>query len=93
MPVTRRATTRGTFGIVTAVSPRDGLTGVSLELAVDGMSCDGCEPAVVSTLDEVDGVEAATADHETDHVRIEGDPDPNDAIDAVEAAGYEVDPA
>jgi copper chaperone CopZ len=66
---------------------------MTLELAVEGMSCGDCEAAVVSALDEVDGVESATADHETDHVTVEGDPDPLDAIVAVEDAGYEADTA
>ena len=48
-----------------------------------------CEAAVVEALEAIEGVEAATADHESDTATVEGDADPLDLIVAVQDAGYE----
>ncbi|QCJ48117.1 heavy-metal-associated domain-containing protein [Haloprofundus sp. MHR1] len=58
-------------------------------LIVEGMSCDGCEKSVVEALEGVDGVESASADHESDTASVEGDADPLDLVVAVDDAGYE----
>lgn len=62
-------------------------------LRVDGMACDGCERTVTDALEALEGISSATADHESDRVRVEHDPSTVDesAIgDAIEDAGYEV---
>lgn len=55
------------------------------------MSCGNCEAAVVGALEDVEGVESATADHTTDSATVEGEADPLDLIVAVQDAGYEAD--
>ncbi|GAB7020030.1 cation transporter [Halostagnicola sp. A-GB9-2] len=62
-------------------------------LEVTGMSCTGCEQNVVEALEGLDGVSEATADHESDEVRVEHNPALADAASiggAVEQAGYTV---
>jgi len=66
---------------------------VSTELTVTGMSCTDCEASVKAALEELGGVESATADHETDTATVSGEVDPLDAIVAVEGAGYDADTA
>lgn len=56
---------------------------------VRGMSCDGCEEIVVGALEEVSGVESASADHEGDSITVEGDADVDAVAEAVDFAGYE----
>jgi copper chaperone len=58
-------------------------------LTVHGMSCDGCEDIVETALEEVAGVETATADRDEDTAEIEGDADHGALLDAIEFAGYE----
>lgn len=70
---------KGTEGVV---------RNVTRNLHVGGMSCGGCETAVVDALRDVDGVERAEADHETGRVTIEGEADDADVRAAVEEAGY-----
>ncbi len=57
-------------------------------LRVTDMSCEGCEDIVVDALEEVAGVESATADHEANVAEVDGDADVTDLIDAVDYAGY-----
>ena len=52
-------------------------------MRITGMTCGGCETNVVEALEGVDGVDAATADHESDEAVVEGDADPLDLIAAV----------
>ena len=59
-------------------------------IGVTGMACTGCEATVESALEELSGVEAATADHEAGTVEIVGDPDEDELAVAVETAGYEL---
>ena len=62
-------------------------------LEVTGMSCDGCERNVVEALEALEGVSSATADHESDEVRVEHDEatlDEGDLGTTIENAGYEV---
>lgn len=60
---------------------------------VTGMSCGGCEENVTDALEALDGVSSATANHETDEVRVEHDEGTTvGAIgSAIEDAGYEAD--
>jgi copper chaperone CopZ len=60
----------------------------TVTLSVEGMSCDGCEEIVVDSLEEVHGVESATADHENDTATVEGDAAVDDLVEAVDFAGY-----
>jgi copper chaperone CopZ len=59
-----------------------------ITLAVADMSCDGCEDIIETALEEVRGVESASADHEDGTAVVEGDPEIQDLLDAVEYAGY-----
>lgn len=61
------------------------------DLRVSGMNCEGCEQTVVDALEELEGVEGASADHEADTVTVEGDADDEELRAAVEGAGYEVE--
>ena len=61
---------------------------MSITLHVEEMSCDGCEDIVETALEEVSGVESASADHEASTVVVEGDASVEDLIDAVDYAGY-----
>lgn len=59
---------------------------------VAGMACDGCEESVVEALEALEGVSAATANHEADEVRVEHDVatvDESAIATAIEDAGYE----
>ncbi len=60
------------------------------ELTVEGMSCEGCEQSVESALEEMDAVDSARADNESDQVRIDGNPDADAVAQTIEDAGYTV---
>ncbi|WP_459194595.1 heavy-metal-associated domain-containing protein [Halosimplex sp. J119] len=62
---------------------------MSREITVTGMSCEGCEQSVEDALESVTGVEAATADRESETATVEGDADEGELVAAVEDAGYE----
>jgi copper chaperone CopZ len=62
---------------------------MSRTLTVEGMTCGHCEQTVEEALEDVRGVTDATADRETEQVTVEGDPDPDALVAAVEDAGYE----
>jgi copper chaperone len=66
---------------------------MSTELSVSGMSCSDCEASVVEALEAVEGVESATADHESATATASGEADSLDLIVAVEDAGYDADTA
>ncbi|MFW6004188.1 MAG: heavy-metal-associated domain-containing protein [Halodesulfurarchaeum sp.] len=61
---------------------------MSITLRVPDMSCDGCEDIVQNALEEVSGVESATADHEAGTAIVEGEAPTGDLVDAVDYAGY-----
>lgn len=61
---------------------------MSRQITVEGMSCEGCEQAVVEALEGVDGVVAATADRTTESATVDGEADVDDLIAAVSDAGY-----
>lgn len=61
---------------------------MSRNLRVSDMHCEGCETSVVDALRDVDGVEDASADHETGEVAVDGDADDDELRRAVEEAGY-----
>lgn len=64
-------------------------TSMSQTIAVKGMTCGGCENTVETALQNVSGVETATADRTTETVTVEGTADTKTLIAAVEDAGYE----
>lgn len=64
---------------------------MSKTYTVTGMSCSGCEQNVENALTDLDGVDAVTADNDTDTVTIDGDFDENTALHAIEDAGYSVE--
>lgn len=62
---------------------------MSIELAVHGMACEGCEQNVEEALKSVPGVTGARADRETDSATVDGEADTAALVEAVEDAGYE----
>lgn len=66
---------------------------MTVELSVTSLTCEGCEDVVERAVEEVDGVEEATADRHEDHVTVEGEADIDDLIEAVDMAGYQASKA
>ena len=65
-----------------------------VRLRVMGMTCAHCERAVSEALERVSGVErVVSVSHERDEATIEGTPDMDLLIAAVEEEGYEVEAA
>lgn len=64
---------------------------MSTTLTVSGMACDGCEETVIEALEDVSGVESASADHEAGTATVEGDAEVDTLVAAVEDAGYEAE--
>lgn len=62
-------------------------------LDVRGMSCDGCEEIVENALNDVSGVEDATADSADDVATVDGEADTETLVAAVERAGYDAEPS
>ena len=62
--------------------------GQSIELAVSGMTCEGCARAVTRVLGNVPGVAAAKVDLAAGRVRVTGNPRAEALVEAVVAAGY-----
>lgn len=61
------------------------------ELAVEGMSCTGCEDRVTTAVKQVEGVHRVDADHETNKVEVTAGEGTEDAVrDAVYDAGHDV---
>ena len=66
-----------------------------LQLAVNGMTCGGCETAVKRTLLQTDGVEEVTASHHESLVGVTFDPakvTPAVLREKIAALGYDVAP-
>lgn len=63
---------------------------MSTKLTISDMACGGCEDTVVEALENVAGVESATADHESGTATVEGSVSRDSLVAAVEDAGYEV---
>lgn len=61
---------------------------MTMEITVDDMTCDGCEDIVEDAVEDVSGVDSATADRDEDVVTVEGDTEPEDVVEAVDMAGY-----
>ena len=60
------------------------------QITVRGMSCAGCESAVTDAVTAVAGVNTVDVDRETDSVMIDGNPDTEELVTAIEDAGYDV---
>jgi Cu+-exporting ATPase len=60
----------------------------TIELAVSGMTCEGCARAVTRVLDKVPGVAAAKVDVAAGRASVTGDAPAQALIDAVVAVGY-----
>lgn len=60
------------------------------QMAVHGMSCEGCEETVTEALQAVSGVTTVRVDHETDSAVVEGTANLSDLVAAVEDSGYDV---
>ena len=65
---------------------------MSTKLTVTGMACEACEETVVGALEDVAGVEHATADRTSDVAIVEGTADPAVLAEAVEDEGYTASP-
>lgn len=63
---------------------------MSTIIKVAGMSCNHCKMAVEKALKAVPGVKSAEADVEKGHAVIEGAPQREELVKAIEEAGYEV---
>lgn len=63
---------------------------MSQTISVLGMTCGHCEQRVEEALEEIEGIDSATADRTADSVTIEGSADTEALAEAVEAAGYEL---
>lgn len=63
---------------------------MTTELTVSGMSCDGCADVVEYAVELADGVDSASADHESGVVTIEGSVDRETVAEKVRMAGYGV---
>lgn len=61
---------------------------MATEIAVEDMTCEGCEDIVVGALEDVSGVDSAEVDRENDVATVEGDADPDELVAAVDRAGY-----
>ena len=62
--------------------------GPTIELAVSGMTCEGCARAVTRVLGNVPGVAAAKVDVAAGRASVTGNARAEALIDAVVAAGY-----
>lgn len=62
---------------------------MSQTIAVKGMTCGGCENTVETALQNVSGVETATADRTTETVTVDGTVETETLITAIEDAGYD----
>lgn len=63
----------------------------TINLGVDGMTCEGCENSVQFALGGLDGVDLVKADHEAKTVRVEFDAATIDETalgEAIEKMGY-----
>ena len=66
----------------------------TIELRIDGMTCDHCERAVTRTLSQVPGVtRVVTVSRKERRAVVEGDADLRALAAAVEEEGYQVERA
>jgi copper chaperone CopZ len=68
-------------------------TPVRTVLAVEGMHCDSCSSSITASLEAIDGVESAAADHEAgtaEAICQSGSVEPEELKTAIEDLGYTV---
>jgi len=65
---------------------------MSIRLRVQGMNCSHCEETVEDALSAVSGVTAVRVDHTDEQAEVEGSPNLEDLIAAVDDAGYDASP-
>lgn len=73
------------------VSPETDAATVTADIAIEGMTCTGCENTICSGIEKIPGVKAVTASHTDGKATIEFDASKVDTAAlkaAVEAAGY-----
>ncbi len=74
-----------------------GKRGKQIELTVRGMTCEHCEMRVTKALAGIDGVRKAEVDREKEQAIVTVDAKAEPALEAlvaaVEAAGYQAEPA
>jgi copper chaperone len=63
----------------------------TVELAIRGMTCNGCASALTRVLSRVAGVNRAQVELASGRALIEGAAREEDLVRAVEAAGYQVE--
>jgi copper chaperone len=66
---------------------------MKMEIHVSGMRCSGCEMLVSEALEEMEGVEKASASHQTGVVMVEYDEskaDPESIKKVIEGQGFRV---
>ena len=66
---------------------------VSYTLAVEGMTCTGCEQTIKTKVTKIEGVEMVTASHSAREVHVSYKPSQTDTTqikDAISGAGYKV---
>lgn len=61
---------------------------MTTQITVEGMDCGGCENAVETALENVDGVESAEADRTAERATVEGEASTDALVAAVEDAGF-----
>lgn len=64
-----------------------------MELKIDGMSCSHCQSAVQHALASVEGVQAVEVDLSAGRASVQGSPELEALLRAVEAEGYKASPA
>jgi len=64
---------------------------MTTELAVSGMTCEGCEAVVEYAAELADGVESADADRYDGQLTVEGTVDRETLVEKVRMAGYDIE--
>ncbi len=75
------------------VMPEDGAASVRTVFVVEGMHCDGCSSAITEALEGSEGVESASANHESgiaEAVHRADNGTPEELKTAIEDLGYTV---
>ncbi len=65
---------------------------MTVDVVVKGMTCQGCESVVETSVKMLNGVESVDADRYEGVVHVGGDVEPDDIIEQVELAGYKAEP-
>ncbi len=65
-------------------------TGAEKSYVVEGMTCDHCALSVREEVEELVGVESASADRTTGRLTVRGDVDDAAIHEAIEDAGYKL---